>query len=509
MTNTLAGHVFHLICTCFCKYQRFRFFSLNVSSAVQAMSAFLWYATLVIASFLAAVQIYACYHFKAIQYLLIIQKRYPKLILTEAVAVLVWLLTALPLWSNFLFEATTYGMTPKGYDSFLKLEVTLISPIVHFIYIIEVCRLWLISFNLHFLHSSQNQKWKTQIDASFAQKDWYLKHRDTFGNEQYLVQRAFIYYSFVAIEAVSVYLITLFIASDLRWLWIANFNNGILFLISTSMALYIYYKCRDYHMLNDNLYFWWEIRTTAAIWLTTIVCYFVVQSLYFFFSNATAPIVTPIISSLFVVIGIFSMVAPSLLSTLVIPRKILQSGIWGKESFHEINSTNSRDIDPDSLTDLLHQTLQNEEKFELFVQWMNREFSSEAALCFIEMVQFKQCFIDYIKQKNGSFSHDYDTKYIDLLYDTVPKSSIVFVKITDHVGIAKFKLIAHLLFDKYIRANAEFEVNISHQLRAKYTKLDEQNWNMKQDEFVLVFEKIVEEMFSFMWQSFDRYYQPE
>ena len=478
------------------------------------MSAFLWYATLVISSLLAIVQIYACYHFKSLRSLIIIRKRYPNLVLTEAVVVLISLLTALPLWSNWLFGGTTFGMTPEAYNAFLKVEVTLVSPMVHFIYTIEVCRLWLISFNLHYLHSSQNEKWKTQIDASFAQKDWYLKHRDTFGNEQYLIQRALVYYLFIAIEIVAVYLVTLFTSPDLRWIWIANLNNGILFLVSMSMALYIYYKCRNYHMLNDSLYFWYEIRTTAAIWAFSIVCYFVIWALYFFFYSA--PIITPIISAMFVSVAIFSVVAPSLLSTLFIPRKILKSNIWRKESFdpdlyvqNSIASMSSspNDIDPDSLTDLLHHTLQNEDRFELFIQWMNREFSSEAALCFIEMVQFKQCFMDYIRQKDGSISHDYDTKYIDLLYDAVPKSSIVFVKISDHVGIAKFKLIAHLLFDKYIKENAEFEINISHLLRAKYAKLDEQNWSMKQDEFVRVFEKVVVEMLFFMGQSFNRYQQ--
>merc|ERR1712129_382499 len=91
------------------------------------------------------------------------------------------------------------------------------------------------------------------------------------------------------------------------------------------------------------------------------------------------------------------------------------------------------------------------------------------------------------------------------LYDAVPKSSIVFVDGSDDTGIEMFKQKAQLLFHKYIRANAEFEVNISYAMRMEYTRMAEQHWAMTAVQLANVFDIVMIEMVSFMKQSFNRY----
>ena len=165
----------------------------------------------------------------------------------------------------------------------------------------------------------------------------------------------------------------------------------------------------------------------------------------------------------------------------------------------------SVDEDSSSTTQALMDTLKSEEKFESFIQWMYREFSFEAGLCFIELIQFKKSLIKFIKKKSKSKTQSFDTRYIDVLYDAVPKSSIVFAKGSKLQGIAKYKQMAHALVDKYIRPEAEFEINISYAMRMEYTQMAETDWQMEPIELVDVFEKITFEMVSFMKQSFTRF----
>merc|ERR1712032_385404 len=166
------------------------------------------------------------------------------------------------------------------------------------------------------------------------------------------------------------------------------------------------------------------------------------------------------------------------------------------------------DLEDTTIRQALEETLQSEEKFELFIKWMHREFSGEAALCFIEIVQFKKCVIKYIKKNNKEVykQQKFDMHYIDLLYKTVPRSTIVYeTDSSSKVGVGKWAKIANVLYEKYIRVNSQFEVNISHGLRKKYEMKNDEWWVMELEELAIVFDKLIEEMVFFMRQSFIRF----
>ena len=133
-----------------------------------------------------------------------------------------------------------------------------------------------------------------------------------------------------------------------------------------------------------------------------------------------------------------------------------------------------------------------------------KEFSSETILSFVEFVQFKQRLIDYMKSdgEQSEFANH-------LLSESIPKSSIVYndknaVKESED-AIGMFRDCAHLLFEKYIKIGAEFEVNISACLRCHYMALDVKQWEMETSEFLNVFDCLVKEMYDFMRHSFCRY----
>merc|ERR1711971_1249404 len=91
----------------------------------------------------------------------------------------------------------------------------------HFIGDIEACRLWLISFDLHHLHASTNAEWKSKIDASVANENWYLRNKNKYGNESFMLRRTFAYYAFSSTVAVSTNVYSK--AVDPRFTAITNF----------------------------------------------------------------------------------------------------------------------------------------------------------------------------------------------------------------------------------------------------------------------------------------------
>eukprot|EP01084_Bolivina_argentea_P166990 289896_1 len=213
-----------------------------------------------IAYILAFLQIYACFHFKSIQPLLIVQKRYPKLVLIEAYVVIFYLFICVPFWENGNYDVTHFGLSMNAFSIFKAITSNcLVIPVIHFIPIIEITRLWLISYDLHYLQRSINEQWKTQIDHSFAQKDWYLKNRNTFGNLKYVMTKTLIYYSCVAVFLTTMNLIDHFSYAGN----FAGILNGVFFLIDIIFVFYIYFKCRKYAALNDNLLFYYEFKATT------------------------------------------------------------------------------------------------------------------------------------------------------------------------------------------------------------------------------------------------------
>lgn len=61
----------------------------------------------------------------------------------------------------------------------------------------------------------------------------------------------------------------------------------------------------------------------------------------------------------------------------------------------------SPDSPQSTLDATLAQTFENENEFELFIDWMHREFSSEILLSVIEFSQFKSVLEEYRPQVNA------------------------------------------------------------------------------------------------------------
>ena len=410
-----------------------------------------------------------------------------------------------------MVNAIEYGYPAIPGTWWLYLTIGLSSCTILVVPIIETCRIWLISYDLHYLHSSKNQQWKTAIDASYAEKDWYLQNRGKWGNEQYIIRVGFIF--FIA---------TNILVSTVGVLRLQGFSNVVLsiaaglltWIVHVSIPIYLYIKTP--RNLQDQFLFSYEFTWTAIITMTIFV------------GGIGMALINPHYSVLAwtaMMVLLMLQATPSLLSTLWISRKVSMMTEWNRVKSNSISKLEMKES-PGTLTEKLRETLNDEPKCEAFIDWMYREFSSEAILSFLEFVQFKK----YIKQEMGETDRmgifDFE------LYNGMPQSTIIYdsnrvdrktsPSLKDPAttlaaylesdgkpsekSLIRCKRIAHLLFEKYIDYHSEHEINISGPLRNNFVELDQKDYHgMDLEQFVSLYDEVLSVMMKYIRQSFGRF----
>ena len=162
-----------------------------------------------------------------------------------------------------------------------------------------------------------------------------------------------------------------------------------------------------------------------------------------------------------------------------------------------------------SLEDKLRETLQDEAQFESLMEWMYREFSSEALLSLIEFVQFKVLLKEYEQKADD----DEEMRF----YSEIPKSTIVHAvsestagKLEETTGSqngsARLPPIADALYKKYIERHSELEINISYSLRNRWDVLHFKNYpEDDMGELVNAVDEVISEMLKYIRHSFMRF----
>lgn len=260
----------------------------------------------------ASVQVYGFYRFRSLRHLMITKKRFPTMVQLECVAVIIYLLFPVPCFS--------YEQLHGPFDDlFLYLLARIpMMTLLHFILEIEASRIWCMYFNLQFLHSSQKQRWKVLIDHSFAEKDWYLRNKETWGNARFVSKRVAVYYLF-AIITYTISTVSYATMQKGQYLFLWDVLDAILFIAPLVLIVYTYCRSPD---TNDNLFIQFEHRTTTITFCIGFIAYvgaIIVEAI---------GVDTNISYTLVSVATIFVMSVPSLLSTIYIPMKIQTSLIW-------------------------------------------------------------------------------------------------------------------------------------------------------------------------------------
>ena len=491
------------------------------------------YIGIIIYSYIfGCIQLYAFFYFKRLDRLLIIQKRYPELVIAEVLMLLFGMFVGMPLDRNKQMHAISLP------TAITYIAIVVASYIPHFIVDLEACRIWLLYFDLNYLHSSKNQLWKSQIDTSFALKDWYIQHRTKWGNQRYVTRLTLIYYLIIGTIVLITHLLIQII--DPSYLWLYHIVNALCYILPMGTVCYVYITCPQ--QLEDEFLFHYELKRTAIIYFVSFTLYTVAIGFEFagfliLSHSMTAILVVPCLC------------LPALLSTLWIPHRINRMTAWSRMPSRDDSMDKSLDksvsgdppksdspktaqkISTKQIMDRLRTTLGDEEKFEAFIHWMYREFSSEVILSFVEFVQFKQCIKEEIAAIGGTVNQTENDRFDYSFYDKMPRSTIVYGQIeanekgngveivytedVDPMGnvvdmdkvfekIATAKLLrckerAHLLFLKYVVHFAEFEINISGPTRNRYWGLDRSQYEgLDMQNMVSLFDELIAEMMKYI-----------
>ena len=205
------------------------------------------------------------------------------------------------------------------------------------------------------------------------------------------------------------------------------------------------------------------------------------------------------------------------------------------------HSNKSHNINYDDIK-LLH-IIQNIEGFEAFVVHLSYEFCTETLLSFTEIIQYQQYISLFMKQKSINIDHEISIKsnestigpintnqssdYNKSLFERIklpkqlPKSSIVYDGMDEHYTqnihenefINMMKIKAYKLYKKYVAVGIQYQVNISYSTRKgieKYVKNYDSfllNDQISLNQLLFLFEKVSEEIYNLMTDSFNRFSQ--
>lgn len=486
--------------------------------------------------FIGFAQIYGFLRFRSLKHLVIIQKRYHHFVQLECVVCMLSLFIGVPSMSNTELNNSIYDDHLSNTMQMVLALLPRIFSTICFLFImnIEAARLYLMNYDLQYLHSSKNQRWKVQIDHSIAEKDWYLSNRKKWGNQRFVFKRTLVFYFLALCVTASTWIYTR--AFYIEYVYVADLANAIFVCVPIAIINVVFCKLPK---ANDAMFFHFEYRATAiAVDIGFVIYVFAaaIESMGYMLLGYVLAIAALV----------FSLSLPSLLSTIVVPMKISWSSLW----IHTANRIDSREtsitstssasqlelyiqsqqnqhsqqspkaMSPRSLMEIkMRETLKDERRFEVFIDWMYREFSSEVMLSVIELVQFKQ----YLK--DCGLITDTDNEEGVNFYRKMPRSTIVYGVPTlrsismlksdsagdeetgvDEVNSNQWGCIGSALYEKYIERHSELEVNISFGLRRRWEKLHLTRYpESGVEEFASVCDSVVEEMLKYVRESFDRF----
>eukprot|EP01083_Nonionella_stella_P269876 913452_1 len=390
-----------------------------------------------------------------------IVKRYPFLvrvgtILTMVAGPILLLLNSLRRISPLVHTNYT------AYLTLARVHNAINCPILYAINWVFITRVWLISYDLNYANSNMNKQWKSHLDLTLIDQDFWLKHRNTYGNANYMLRFTLVMVTLYTIP--SIVFIQIYIGTDTIKL-VDGYLHLTLHLSIVFILIFFYIRLPR---VLDLFYLRWEVKRFVLILIGGWFWIFLMNQII---NRVNNDIVIIIAFVLRMNTGLIGYGAMSLTSTWLILRK-LDGGL--SSHLKQINRQNARE---------LQRVLLDPHNFELFVQHLAREFCIETILSFIEMVQFKHLInanFDINLGRTVSDDGDCDT---ELFYDfdrcdinrntAIPRSFIVCksdLKQKDHNDLAPFLILTHALFSKYIAPGAELEINISGAVRESYLK---------------------------------------
>ena len=182
----------------------------------------------------------------------------------------------------------------------------------------------------------------------------------------------------------------------------------------------------------------------------------------------------------------------------------------------------------------MEDVLADKDGFDSFFFHLRQEFSTEILVSMVEMTQFKESVYQYDKNELNHDDNWNPNMFLKYPINDMPKSDIVYDSMSDLgkkyefyiKGIddeikakrVEFIIRSYLLYVKYIKSDAEFQLNISFDTRSKLTQIMDSlgDW-INYDEFDKmtnteimkylydIFDDCLQQMHTLLTNSFTRY----
>eukprot|EP01084_Bolivina_argentea_P019171 35652_1 len=344
-------------------------------------------------------------------------------------------------------------------------------------------RFWLIYYDMKWMVASLSVSWKRLINPrsrhhspSISTIDWFLDHKHTYGNRQWVGIRIGI---FVILCSTATIII--------RYMFDFTKNEPIgetiyLFFYFVPFVGLGYLRCK-LPAFQDTIYIKQEMKYIMGV-LLLILCAFGIQEIAEGNFKET-PNSQLIINILFYVAIECCNFICILITTRYVLRKVSillseqMKAAAGADS-NKANKNNNnyvqlKDGDDNNnemmltnkqLNTQLIKCLSNAKIFDLFMRFLAKEFSIECLLSYVEFVQFKQYLRKRMHNTSGGNNNEQDDeKKEDINVETDTDLSVVFPSSVPNSEIVysedvSIKAKIYKFYLKYIRKNSEFEINV-------------------------------------------------
>eukprot|EP01084_Bolivina_argentea_P080153 145227_1 len=356
---------------------------------------------------------------------------------------------------------------------------------------------WMIYYQYKWTFYIKQSQWQQIINPTIidtlAQQNWFISHHQTFGQFKYI-------YTLLGTIAICCCII-----SGLTWSLTAHFMHNYTAHIAISCAI------------TMSMYTPWLLLYVYCVWHTPPLddAFKIHRESRLHAKALLLTIPNPIISVLYIIIT-GEMAIPFFLAcfigSIIIYSIVFISTVYIAKELNN-NGKCEWQITGDGIT--LQMVLSNQTTLNLFMNYLSTEYSMEILLSCIEIMQYQSYVKNFMDKHFGSGNQIELLSGIptSLIIEESAKTDGINIEIddTDGLNLYNAKIKAHKLYNKYIKENAEFEINISGNMRDILNEtlehldvlLLDKSVGLKQ--LYMIFEDSKQEMMTLQSISFERF----
>mmetsp|Transcript_107669 Transcript_107669/g.131385 ORF Transcript_107669/g.131385 Transcript_107669/m.131385 type:complete len:461 (+) Transcript_107669:52-1434(+) len=426
------------------------------------------------------VSINGCYRMYLLRDTIFVKKRHPNVLIATFSSYIV---------SQIVMFVTSPILTVYGVSHITMsiLGVFWISAFFYTLFGVTVTY-WMKLFTFNWSNAITKCEWR-YIITNKEHKNWYMKHKDTYGNPNYVLKHFGIIYGIIGLIGFTSFIVG----------YIINWNGHILSIIigrvipvslQSIMAVAFFVIILKTQKFEDLMFITQETRYHFYLLIFWVVCFCGSFAMGIIGDILKWDTETRVIYTCIWMLPIAGLIG---FAGLVVSTFVVINNFMNDKSIMIENLRNELSADNPAYS--IHNIIGHKVCMESFMKHLLKELSIECMTSYIEFTQYEKLFD----------KHKHDPR---IFYDGVPESNIVYNESKD----IKWK--AYQLYMKYIASFSKYEINVSYHTRLYLTNLMDYYdvWiktNISNDELCDLFKKSKQEVMKLMRDAFNRFKNTE